>query len=612
MRVQKSIFFILLFFCFSIVSNSQQILESDSIKDNLEDSVLIGVQNYKPGTGQFFYPQFLGNVGLAFRNRFIFESRSEFYYTGIDQFNVYEYLEKEIKGLSSKHTFSQLKYFNGSKREQNFSIKHFQKLSRVFSFGLDFRTTNSDGFYTNQKSNVRNFNFYLSLTSVNKKYNLLLNYLSNRIISQENGGLINDAAFETSGSINTQVTDVNFNDVSNKHKSKVVTLEHEYDFITKGTDSLNLKKNKQILLLKNIFKYSRKEIIFAADKFYPDYFDNIYYDSTKTYDSLFVQDFYTDLSLNFKNNPTLNNFFKGKTSFYLRGDYQLYNYNQNNLDTLLNNTSISPGGSIEWGKGYGLDAFYKKDVNDLKFNYYKMYLGFHIKPENKNRKILITLENEKRNADFIYSYYDSNHFIWFNQFNPLDFSKVSLSVETKMTKQFLNASLNFYSVKNLTYFDFEGLPAQFSDKTSVIIINLFHSIKSGKFNLINNFKIQHAEKKEIIQLPALATYTSFFYENSYFKKSLTTQFGFDLRYCTKYFADAYMPATGQFYLQDEKKIGNYPYVDLFVNFGIHHAKIFFKLEHVNAGLMGRAYYLVPHYPMPGRSFKFGIIWDLYD
>jgi outer membrane receptor protein involved in Fe transport len=70
-----------------------------------------------------------------------------------------------------------------------------------------------------------------------------------------------------------------------------------------------------------------------------------------------------------------------------------------------------------------------------------------------------------------------------------------------------------------------------------------------------------------------------------------------------------MPATGQFYLQDEKEIGNYAYVDVFANFRIKTFRLFLKLEHLNAGFTERVYYTVPHYPMPGRTFKFGISWQ---
>ena len=37
-----------------------------------------------------------------------------------------------------------------------------------------------------------------------------------------------------------------------------------------------------------------------------------------------------------------------------------------------------------------------------------------------------------------------------------------------------------------------------------------------------------------------------------------TQIGFDIRYNTEFYADAYDPASGRFYWQDQQKIGNFP------------------------------------------------------
>ena len=87
--------------------------------------------------------------------------------------------------------------------------------------------------------------------------------------------------------------------------------------------------------------------------------------------------------------------------------------------------------------------------------------------------------------------------------------------------------------------------------------------------------------------------------------------GLDVSFFTSYYANAYMPALGLYYLQNEKKIGNYPFIDFFFNMKIKRARIFFKTEHVNSGFMG-AYYLAPHIPAPDRCIKLGINWAFYD
>jgi hypothetical protein len=83
-------------------------------------------------------------------------------------------------------------------------------------------------------------------------------------------------------------------------------------------------------------------------------------------------------------------------------------------------------------------------------------------------------------------------------------------------------------------------------------------------------------------------------------------------YTSAYYANAYMPATGQFYIQTEKKYGDYPFIDFFINAQIKTVRIFIKVDHLNSGLMGNYYMLTPHYPMSDRAFKFGISWRFFD
>ena len=94
---------------------------------------------------------------------------------------------------------------------------------------------------------------------------------------------------------------------------------------------------------------------------------------------------------------------------------------------------------------------------------------------------------------------------------------------------------------------------------------------------------------------------------------MQARIGLSCRFNTLYYADAYMPATGQFYFQNTKEIGNYPVLDFFVSAKIKTARLFFKIEHLNDGLLAqRDAYELPHYPLPGRAFQFGISWRFFD
>ena len=97
-----------------------------------------------------------------------------------------------------------------------------------------------------------------------------------------------------------------------------------------------------------------------------------------------------------------------------------------------------------------------------------------------------------------------------------------------------------------------------------------------------------------------------------FKGATTIQPGISLYYNTSYYADAYMPALRSFYAQGNKEIGNFVYADIFFNFRIKRARMFFKYSHFNSLFGTYDYYMVPSYPMMDAGFRFGISWKFFD
>jgi len=107
------------------------------------------------------------------------------------------------------------------------------------------------------------------------------------------------------------------------------------------------------------------------------------------------------------------------------------------------------------------------------------------------------------------------------------------------------------------------------------------------------------------------------YSNVYVKsilfKVLHFQLGVDCRYNTAYYANAYMPATGQFYLQDETRIGDYPLMNVYANFHLKRTRFFLMYYNISDLLFDKKeYFTVPNYALNPGMFKFGISWNFYD
>ena len=102
------------------------------------------------------------------------------------------------------------------------------------------------------------------------------------------------------------------------------------------------------------------------------------------------------------------------------------------------------------------------------------------------------------------------------------------------------------------------------------------------------------------------------YSQPLFHNAATIQPSITVEYFTKYYADAYMPATRTFYLQNEVKIGNYPFIDMAISIKVKKADIF--VSYSNMFLLTGNYdaFIAPHYPMRGSKFFFGVNWRLFN
>ena len=110
----------------------------------------------------------------------------------------------------------------------------------------------------------------------------------------------------------------------------------------------------------------------------------------------------------------------------------------------------------------------------------------------------------------------------------------------------------------------------------------------------------------------MAVTGSIYYTGNLFKNNLQLQVGVQGEYYNAFKAYGYMPATNQFYSQNRYMVGEYPFVDVFLNARIRPVQFFVKVENVLYGLMGTNYDFVQGYMQPDRAFRFGLTWMFFD
>jgi hypothetical protein len=156
-------------------------------------------------------------------------------------------------------------------------------------------------------------------------------------------------------------------------------------------------------------------------------------------------------------------------------------------------------------------------------------------------------------------------------------------------------------------------PKQFDGTINYLSVKANREFQFGKFALNNTVLYQKTEQTEdILNVPEIVTRNTFYYTTFLFKKALFLQTGVTLNYFSSYFANDYNPVVGEFFVQNQKQIGNYPNLDFFVNAKIQRTRIYFKVEHFNSSLTGNNFYASPTNPARDFTIRFGLIWNFFN
>ncbi len=209
-------------------------------------------------------------------------------------------------------------------------------------------------------------------------------------------------------------------------------------------------------------------------------------------------------------------------------------------------------------------------------------------------------------APYLIKNYVSNHFIWENDFGKTRRLRFGGQLNIPHTKTNINVGVE--NVQNYIYFNDKCLPMQHGGSVQVFSATLKQNFKVGILHWDNRLTYQTSSEKTIISLPELTVYSNLYL---LFKvaKVLDVQFGIDCDYYTSYYSPSYQPATMTFYNQQEIKVGNYPFMNLYANMKLKKTRFYVMFTHVNKGLTGNNYFSMPHYPLNPRRFQLGVSID---
>ena len=476
------------------------------------------------------------------------------------------------------------------------------------NFSIAYRGLRSLGKYVNNLTSSGNFRFTSSYYTIDKRYFLNAHFTGQDISNQENGGIVNLQEFETSEDPfnERERIKVYFTDATSLLKGNRFFIDHSF--------KLN-KENPNSLVFTHQFNQEYKFFEFTQptvnERFGDTYtnkisnktrYNHLYNKfgvayKTKSYGDLefFIDDnnynyYYNSVVYDINGNITVPNSVSDRINM-IGGNYT-YLINKINVrlhtSQSITDQSIS---NIEASANYKLNEDY-----NFQFKYQKL---------NSLPNLNFTLYQS--------GYIDYN---WFNNFKNEKLNQFEFSAQTK----WLNVSVTYKVLNDYLFFDNQTnditeltvKPIQYDKTINYLSVKANKEIKFWKLALDNTILYQSVEQSDdIVNVPQIVTRNTLYFTDYVFKKAMLLQTGVTFQYFSKYYANDYNPLIGEFYVQNETKIGGFPMFDFFVNARVRQARIFLKAEHFNSAWTGYDFYSAPNYPYRDFIVRFGLVWNFF-
>ena len=562
-------------------------------------------------------------------------------------FHSYIYDMRNAPFYNGKRPFLQMTYIeSGQKRyrETNFEIRHAQNISPSTSFSIDYKSRGTRGLY--EWSRTKNQNIAVTVAHTGKRYSVHAGYVNNHIETQENGGVvgewaIRDTVFEMPSGVPMRLTNAKAENIYRNHaffltQSYAIPLQRvtENDFSLADLSAVFIGHSIEY----DIWSKTYTDIFgtytdergskdengnFVATEGH-EYYDNWFIHPDASRDTLCERRLSNRLFVQaqpWDRNGVIGTIDGGvgfdihTYSQFALGDYITGKYRRTRKTSYFAYGSIA--GKIK--KYVDWDANMK--VYPSGYRGGDMSLGAHLALKGYLRGHALILEgrfsNEKRSPGYWQENLFSNHYVWSNSLAKENETRIEASF--RVPDYALELAAWQGVVKNKIYYgpvgpgDSNVGVLQHDGNVSLTSLYARKDFRIGGLHLDNRVLLQWSTNQEVIPVPLVSAFLSYYYEFWVVRDVLRLQIGLDGRYNTKYYAPGYNPALSAFYNQRETEVGNYPYTDVFVMGKWKRMRIFLKYQHVNRGLFGNGdYFSVARYPLNPGMFKMGISWGFYD
>ncbi len=496
-------------------------------------------------------------------------------------------------------------FYTMASPEENYlkGVLAAQSSERLY-YGLNFNVESTAGLMTNSQVQNAHIRGIMDFEALNKRYGYKLEYIYNKVKFGENGGLRDEASYDSTD-LDRQVLAVNLNNAYNHIKAHHFAFNQHLNIGKAATDSTVHKFLGKLYLNTS---YDHRARLYYDKNWEPAYYKNAYLDTIQSHDSLAITEFKTDFGIsNFypeKHQYFIFNFgLEYRYNMYYNGNKEYYfNYATPHADVIFDFYKFILEGGIRYQIKIPNSQSFDIGSNDLNL-YGKMKF-----PLVKNFNLDVGMKMDFNSPDIrTYNTY-SNHFMWQNDFDKQKHIEINSSIDIKGFK--LEGAL--HTMTDYVYFNENVIPTQFKESVEIITAKFkkeFHFKHVGTHLMV---MYQQSSNSTVVRLPAFVINGNFFFSWPIFKGALTVHPGIDITYLSSYQGYGYNPSLMQFYSHDKKDLEEQFYMDLYLNFKVKRARVFLMYQNALSHMGKYHYFLVKGYPQQDATFKIGLSWRFLD
>nr|WP_321487099.1 putative porin [uncultured Draconibacterium sp.] len=591
--------------------------KDSTVLDTLHDYKHI----YHPVFKNAISATYTGNYGNPGMTNDFFQRGNQTNYFFLQSRQDYLLTPGKIKYMNTTTPYTRFDYSQSENKSRNnetrFDVVHSQNVTPFWNWTFRTNQEKSDGQYSAQDAKD---NFVALNTSYNRdQWNVYGGFISNALQNSENGGLTSDTLLFSGQEAeywptNLSETRSKFNSINYYTNAEYRIGKYDFDPV----DSVDVFR--PILGIMYSFEHDRYSQKFMDEEDSSNvFFENTYYGNGYKTDEIKYRRVSNVFQLKQYENPNRKYTF-GKRAFLghelYRGNtpgIQLNDSTHQRYDIRYSNLYVGGGIFREMGSFWlwnfdGKVNLTGRNAGELELN------GMITKPfkfwGDSTAAMIFTGSFENRVPDYFQETFHSNHFRWNNDFDAEQ--RLTLGAKFRAPQRKLELAANYAVINNFLYNNEEAIPDQTANEILVMSVYADKDFNYRRFHFRTRILWQKASEERYLHLPEWSAFVNTYYQ-FIISKVMFAQIGSDVRYNTKYYADAYEPATGLFYLQSEKEYGNYPYIDIYATLRLKRTKVFFKYMNLGTHFLdGSTYMTTPNYPMPRATFRLGVSWAWYD